>query len=364
MKQGRRLRADPVAEVADRDRRHDQHRARQLRPDQVFRWRAAHAQARIPAVKIDNFKFSEEKPARKTRFLYSLVKGGLRAVTGIVGKRSKRQIPARHATATIGIRGTDLLRRRLRQQPRRRLPAADCGRLCGVADGEIVVRNGQGELGLTAGQFGLIEPNQRPLFLSTDPGCSSRRRPRSSSRVMAGSVVTPARTWSASSRGSARGRAAPNPRPGGGFCLWLESPIPDRARWAQQKNPPAHPFPQSSRPAARSKVAPSRAAGALPAARLRHYLRQAIPAGRTAPPARYRITPAARSAPGSPTCSLYLFGVSAYWWVALCAMSSCGATGGSTAASAHRSAGRLGFALGGFLSAPRLERLARGPAPA
>ena len=35
------------------------------------------------AVKIDNFKFSEEKPAEDS-FLYSLVKGGLRAVTGIV----------------------------------------------------------------------------------------------------------------------------------------------------------------------------------------------------------------------------------------------------------------------------------------
>ena len=40
------------------------------------------------AVKIDNFKFAEDKP-QDDSFLYSLVKGGLRAVTGIVGKRSK-----------------------------------------------------------------------------------------------------------------------------------------------------------------------------------------------------------------------------------------------------------------------------------
>jgi hypothetical protein len=40
------------------------------------------------AVKLDNFKFQEDKPAEDS-FLYSLVKGGLRAVTGVVGKRSR-----------------------------------------------------------------------------------------------------------------------------------------------------------------------------------------------------------------------------------------------------------------------------------
>src|SRR3954468_6101911 len=57
------------------------------------------------AVKIDNFKFSEEKP-QEDSFLYSLVKGGLRAVTGIVGKRSKDKYQLGTQTATIGIRGT------------------------------------------------------------------------------------------------------------------------------------------------------------------------------------------------------------------------------------------------------------------
>ena len=51
----------------------------------------------------------------------------------------------------------------------------DCARLdsavyVGVADGEVVVRNGQGEIGLAAGQFGMIQNGQRPLFLTTDPG--------------------------------------------------------------------------------------------------------------------------------------------------------------------------------------------------
>jgi hypothetical protein len=114
-------------------------------------------------------------------------------VTGTVGKRSKENYELETATATIGIRGTtlsadDCLSNRLNE----------CGRLqhavyVGVADGEIVVRNGQGELGLAAGQFGLIAPNQRPLFLSTDPGLHFTPPATFIRSVMAGSVVNAGR---------------------------------------------------------------------------------------------------------------------------------------------------------------------------
>ena len=140
------------------------------------------------AVKIDNFKFAEEKPAEDS-FLYSLVKGGLRAVTGIVGKRSRDKYELGTATATIGIRGTTLSADDCVSNR-----SGDCSRLdsavyVGVADGEVVVRNGQGELGLTAGQFGMISSNQRPLFLSTDPGLQFTPPATFIQSVMAGSVV-------------------------------------------------------------------------------------------------------------------------------------------------------------------------------
>ncbi len=146
------------------------------------------------AVKIEDFKFAEEKPESDS-FLYSLVKGGLRAVTGIVGKRSRDKYQLGTATATIGIRGTtfsadDCVNDRER---------VDCARLepavyVGVADGEVVVRNGQGELGLNAGQFGLISSNQRPLFLSTDPGLQFTPPATFIQSVMAGSVVNSGRS--------------------------------------------------------------------------------------------------------------------------------------------------------------------------
>lgn len=50
----------------------------------------------------------EYNPASATgNVLLSLVTGGMRAITGIIGRRSPNQVSYRAATATIGIRGTD-----------------------------------------------------------------------------------------------------------------------------------------------------------------------------------------------------------------------------------------------------------------
>jgi hypothetical protein len=140
------------------------------------------------AVKIESFRFSQDKP-QEDSFLYSLVKGGLRAVTGVVGKRSQDKYQLGTQTATIGIRGTTLSADDCVNSR-----GGDCARLAaavyvGVSDGEVVVRNGQGELGLAAGQFGQASPNQRPLFLSTDPGLQFTPPATFIQSVMAGSLV-------------------------------------------------------------------------------------------------------------------------------------------------------------------------------
>ncbi len=140
------------------------------------------------SVKIESFKFAEENP-QEDSFLYSLIKGGLRAVTGVVGKRSKDKYQLGTATATIGIRGTTLSADDCLNNRTGECTRLDAAVYVGVADGEVVVRNGQGELGLAAGQFGLIAPNQRPLFLSTDPGLQFTPPATFIQSVMAGSVV-------------------------------------------------------------------------------------------------------------------------------------------------------------------------------
>ena len=125
------------------------------------------------SVKIDRFNFVESEP-KQDSFLYSLVKGGLRAVTGLVGKRGDPEAyQVSTETATIGIRGTSF-------------GADDCtGSAAGdgpckgldpavyvsVTDGEIVASNGAGSVSFLAGQFGMIDSRERrPRFLSIDPG--------------------------------------------------------------------------------------------------------------------------------------------------------------------------------------------------
>lgn len=55
--------------------------------------------------KIENFTFEEGKP-EKDSAVFNLVKGGLRAVTGTLGKRNHEKFGLNTPTATIGIRGT------------------------------------------------------------------------------------------------------------------------------------------------------------------------------------------------------------------------------------------------------------------
>jgi len=57
-------------------------------------------------IKLDDFNFDEAQPAKDSSTL-SLLKGGLRMITGLIGKRGNPDaFKANTATATIGIRGT------------------------------------------------------------------------------------------------------------------------------------------------------------------------------------------------------------------------------------------------------------------
>lgn len=58
--------------------------------------------------KIENFSFDEAKPEKDSAF-FSLIKGGLRSITGLLGKRNKERFGLNTPTATIGIRGTTFI---------------------------------------------------------------------------------------------------------------------------------------------------------------------------------------------------------------------------------------------------------------
>jgi hypothetical protein len=121
-------------------------------------------------IKIERFAYTQDQPQNDS-FLFGLVKGGMRAVTGLVGKRGNPDAyKMGTATATIGIRGTTFGADDCTEQN------ANCKGLqeavyVSVSDGEIIATNNAGTVSYLAGQFGAIESRDRlPRFLATDPG--------------------------------------------------------------------------------------------------------------------------------------------------------------------------------------------------
>lgn len=57
---------------------------------------------------INEYKFNPHKPVEGS-FVSSLLKGGLRAVTGIIGESNKGNVKFKAAATTMGIRGTDFM---------------------------------------------------------------------------------------------------------------------------------------------------------------------------------------------------------------------------------------------------------------
>lgn len=152
----------------------------QIQPgDTINTQRDSYAQIKFPdggqitlkpntAVKLDSFNFSQSEP-KNDNMVFGLVKGGMRAVTGLVGKRGDPDAYKMNtATATIGIRGTTFGADDCDTTKCEGLPSAV---YVSVADGEIVASNAAGAVSFLAGQFGSIESRDRlPRFLSTDPG--------------------------------------------------------------------------------------------------------------------------------------------------------------------------------------------------
>jgi hypothetical protein len=115
--------------------------------------------------KIDEF----QRPANGSggKAFYSLLKGGFRSITGLVGKSDQASYRVQSTVATMGIRGTDHTHI---------LCQGDCGWAPGgnvkdglysrVDAGISVLANNEGSLDLQAGQYGLTAspPAQLPAM--------------------------------------------------------------------------------------------------------------------------------------------------------------------------------------------------------
>jgi hypothetical protein len=172
---------------------------------------------------IENFSFDDGKP-EGDEATFSLVKGGLRSVTGLLGKRSKEKFALKTPVATIGIRGTTFIVNYSPPPPPPGaaallggLPSAGGGAVPGlppssggdkaaapkappgpppglhiaVQDGAIHVQNPGGTAQFSAGQFGyvpsvtqppvIVPPNNPGLQFTPPPSFNSSTGPTASS---------------------------------------------------------------------------------------------------------------------------------------------------------------------------------------
>jgi hypothetical protein len=101
--------------------------------------------------KVDQYAF-DGKQDGKEKGSFSLVKGGLRTISGLIGKVNKQNYEVRTPTATIGIRGTAYSANQ-----------TDDGLIVTVARGLVSVSNQGGNVTIGSGQSVLVRtPNSNP----------------------------------------------------------------------------------------------------------------------------------------------------------------------------------------------------------
>ena len=116
-------------------------------------------------LKIESYAYNAAKP-ESDNIVMSMFKGGLRAVTGLIGKRNREKVTFATETATIGIRGTHF---------GALLCQNDCGGVpttagvpppnglhVDVTTGAISISNAAGSIQINSGQFGFVANANTP----------------------------------------------------------------------------------------------------------------------------------------------------------------------------------------------------------
>jgi hypothetical protein len=110
-------------------------------------------------MKVDDFVFDKKQPS-EGRFFVSLLKGGLRAFTGVIGSTNHDNVAVRTPTATVGIRGTGWDLQCIGTCAGETATAAQDGLTATVWLGEIVLKEpgGQDIIVIATGETGIIRP--------------------------------------------------------------------------------------------------------------------------------------------------------------------------------------------------------------
>jgi hypothetical protein len=127
-------------------------------------------------LKIDSYKFNGKQDGSELSF-FSLVRGGFRSVTGLIGKLHKKNYRVVTPTAILGIRGTD-------HDILFVAPGSDLAKLSPVGtydkvnSGATTLTNDKGTVAILPKQMGYVAaPDQKPvlqpvnakLFAETEP---------------------------------------------------------------------------------------------------------------------------------------------------------------------------------------------------
>jgi hypothetical protein len=143
-------------------------------------------------LKIDSYQYQNAQPERDNALL-SLLKGGLRSVTGLLGRRSRDKVRFSTSTATIGIRGTHfgmlLCQNDCAAIPSVSGPPAN-GLHVDVVDGAITLTNQAGQQILAAGQFGYVRDlNTAPIIVPPGRGIQVTMPPSISRNAGSGKAL-------------------------------------------------------------------------------------------------------------------------------------------------------------------------------
>ena len=124
-------------------------------------------------MKLESNQFVKEKPEADNAF-FRLLKGGMRTVTGLVGKRGNQDAyRIGTSTATIGIRGSSGETLDCTQGCAGVVPGgekADKAVYHNTLTGSYIMQSEDGTVIIGEGQFGSHKKGQAPAILKDDPG--------------------------------------------------------------------------------------------------------------------------------------------------------------------------------------------------
>ncbi len=133
--------------------------------------------------RVDDYRFRDEagKASPEDRSFFTLIRGGLRTVTGLIGKENNEQYRMNTAVAVIGIRGTEYAGR-----------LDDAGLFLSTFAGVVEVCNDAGCQLVRAGEeVSVPAPNVRPIWRPAGQGLGGGPPSQALPGLPSGSVADP-----------------------------------------------------------------------------------------------------------------------------------------------------------------------------